>query len=217
MMDLAAVRKKEEKMKWNKVLLVVLVCAVVVLTSSTVWATNQYFFAPAVLKVEPGEVFEWYLMMENDFEVYTFEVWLNAPEEGTTIFDPDIMTVDWSGTAAEAYLEIQASHFDPIQDEMAAGATDMFGGGVPPGTYIAVKLQGRISDTAPVGVYTFSGIPNQCWFADQVGTRTQLNVLGYMDIGYGCGDVNGDGRVTVADATYIVSYIYRGGPEPCNP
>ncbi|KPJ49541.1 hypothetical protein AMJ40_05315, partial [candidate division TA06 bacterium DG_26] len=27
-----------------------------------------------------------------------------------------------------------------------------------------------------------------------------------------CGDCNGDGRITVADATYIVSYIYRGGP-----
>jgi len=27
-----------------------------------------------------------------------------------------------------------------------------------------------------------------------------------------CGDCNGDTRITVADATYIVSYIYRTGP-----
>lgn len=29
-----------------------------------------------------------------------------------------------------------------------------------------------------------------------------------------CGDANGDGRITVADATYIVGYIYRNGPAP---
>jgi hypothetical protein len=29
-----------------------------------------------------------------------------------------------------------------------------------------------------------------------------------------CGDCNGDGRVTIADATYLVSYIYRSGPAP---
>jgi len=29
-----------------------------------------------------------------------------------------------------------------------------------------------------------------------------------------CGDCNGDGRITIADATYLVSYIYRGGPAP---
>jgi hypothetical protein len=32
--------------------------------------------------------------------------------------------------------------------------------------------------------------------------------------GYSCGDGNGDGNVTVADAIYIVGYIYGGGPEP---
>ena len=31
---------------------------------------------------------------------------------------------------------------------------------------------------------------------------------------FACGDCNGDGRITVADATYLVSYIYRGGPAP---
>jgi len=29
-----------------------------------------------------------------------------------------------------------------------------------------------------------------------------------------CGDCNGDGRLTVADATYLVAFIYRGGPTP---
>jgi len=29
-----------------------------------------------------------------------------------------------------------------------------------------------------------------------------------------CGDANGDGRITIADATYLVAFIYRGGPGP---
>ena len=33
-------------------------------------------------------------------------------------------------------------------------------------------------------------------------------------IEYACGDCNGDGKVTSADASYIIAYIYRNGPEP---
>jgi len=42
---------------------------------------------------------------------------------------------------------------------------------------------------------------------------------GYLEISESttCGDVNVDGRITIADAIYISSYIYRGGPEPCQP
>jgi len=34
---------------------------------------------------------------------------------------------------------------------------------------------------------------------------------------YACGDCNGDGRITIADATYVVTFIYRGGPAPIGP
>jgi hypothetical protein len=205
-------------MNWNKVLFIGLVCGLTASTFNAAWGINQYYFSSDTLRLKPGESFEWHLMMENDIEVYTYQVYLNAPEQVTTIFDPDTMTVDWSGTASDAYLDLPAAFFDPTQDLLAAGSTNLFGGGVPPGTYIAAKLKGRISDTAPNGVYTFSGIAGQCWFRDQFNTMFPATVNpGYIEISYECGDVNLDGRVTIADATYIVSYIYRGGPEPCNP
>jgi hypothetical protein len=31
---------------------------------------------------------------------------------------------------------------------------------------------------------------------------------------YACGDCNGDERLTIADGTYLVGYIYKGGPAP---
>jgi hypothetical protein len=33
-------------------------------------------------------------------------------------------------------------------------------------------------------------------------------------IDYSCGDCNGDGRVTIADALYLRHYLYKGGPPP---
>lgn len=32
-----------------------------------------------------------------------------------------------------------------------------------------------------------------------------------------CGDVNGDGGTSVADVVYLINFIFKGGPSPCNP
>ena len=39
------------------------------------------------------------------------------------------------------------------------------------------------------------------------------------DEGYtcNCGDANDDGTVNVGDVVYLVSYLYKGGPEPVAP
>ncbi|KPJ50234.1 hypothetical protein AMJ40_03510 [candidate division TA06 bacterium DG_26] len=42
-------------------------------------------------------------------------------------------------------------------------------------------------------------------------------IWSFTTLAYACGDCNADGRVTVADATYLVSYIYREGPAPIGP
>jgi hypothetical protein len=31
---------------------------------------------------------------------------------------------------------------------------------------------------------------------------------------YLCGDANGDGKINIADAVYIVTYVFKGGPAP---
>ena len=208
-------------MNWNKILFIGLVCGLVASTFNAAWGTNQYFFDPETLRVEAGEAFEWHLMMENDFEVYAYQVWLIAPHEVATIFDPDTMTVNWNGTAA-FFLEARSSDFDPTHDLLMASAWNLWLDGVSPGTDIAMKLQASISDTAPNGLYHFSGMGGQCWFEDEWNNTYQVNTgWGYIEVyKYECGDVNLDGRVTFADALYLKNYYYQtppGSPPPCEP
>ncbi|MFW9842621.1 MAG: dockerin type I repeat-containing protein, partial [Candidatus Thorarchaeota archaeon] len=32
--------------------------------------------------------------------------------------------------------------------------------------------------------------------------------------GYECGDANGDAGISVADAVYVINYVFKGGPAP---
>jgi hypothetical protein len=33
-----------------------------------------------------------------------------------------------------------------------------------------------------------------------------------------CGDVNNSGTINILDITYLINYVYKGGPEPdCGP
>jgi hypothetical protein len=42
--------------------------------------------------------------------------------------------------------------------------------------------------------------------------RVRISVIAYVR-----GDANRDGRVTVADVVYLVSYLFKGGPAPVPP
>jgi hypothetical protein len=64
---------------------------------------------------------------------------------------------------------------------------------------------------------TLIGFSVSSFLVDSTGYWLYLPVMvpGVLYVeGSLCGDCNGDGRITVADANYIVSYIYRAGPSP---
>jgi len=44
-----------------------------------------------------------------------------------------------------------------------------------------------------------------------------VRVSGYYCQGYTCGDANGDEGINVADAVYIINFIFKSGPEPNPP
>lgn len=100
---------------------------------------------------------------------------------------------------------------NPETQEVTQFAVGAGGGG------IACDINGYIWTTFPdsnkVKKFDLSG--NQIGASVEVGNYP----LGYGDMtgyefGYICGDVSGDGVVSVGDVVYLVSYLYKGGPAP---
>ncbi|MDD4052528.1 MAG: M28 family peptidase [candidate division Zixibacteria bacterium] len=50
--------------------------------------------------------------------------------------------------------------------------------------------------------------------ADAVGASAEQLIPLAMELLYVCGDANGDTKVNVGDAVYIITYVFRGGPAP---
>jgi hypothetical protein len=92
---------------------------------------------------------------------------------------------------------------------------------LPPGAYPVATLwfSSRVdsmlaSDTLSLMDTTFILPSNSLSLVDTNQTLLTPTIsMGGFDIVRHCGDCNGDGRVTVADANYIVGYIYRNGPQ----
>jgi len=56
----------------------------------------------------------------------------------------------------------------------------------------------------------------KAWFqSPSLGHSKAMRDIWYEHGIITCGDTNGDGKVDVADAVYVMNYIFKGGPEPC--
>ncbi|MDD4051314.1 MAG: putative Ig domain-containing protein, partial [candidate division Zixibacteria bacterium] len=78
------------------------------------------------------------------------------------------------------------------------------------GTGLTLSSTGAISGTATEPVTkTFTARA-----ADATGSVAEKPFQFTIIRPYECGDANGDGHVNVADAVFIISYIFRSGPTP---
>jgi hypothetical protein len=78
------------------------------------------------------------------------------------------------------------------------------------GTGIVLSPDGLLSGTPPTeGEYTFTArVTDEVdAFADRQFT---LRILPP----YSCGDANGDEQINIADAVFLISYVFKGGPAP---
>jgi len=83
-----------------------------------------------------------------------------------------------------------------------------------PTMYDSLRMSECTVDTLPVGKVLYSWYWRVRAFDTHGGEVWSSETFTFSIEVYGCGDVNGDGVVTVADATYVVSHIYRNGPPP---
>jgi streptogramin lyase len=52
------------------------------------------------------------------------------------------------------------------------------------------------------------GFDNTVWFTENAGQK-----IGRLRI-HPIGDVNGDGKVDIADVFYVINFLFAGGPAP---
>lgn len=83
-------------------------------------------------------------------------------------------------------------------------------GGTLAGLGLAISDAGLITG-APVDSGTFT-LTLQA--ADQVGSTDQVELSLHVAPAFICGDIDGDGTIGVADVTYLVAFMFRGGEAP---
>jgi len=89
---------------------------------------------------------------------------------------------------------------------------------IPPGDGILIYLYFSVQDTGAAAVDTISVIPDICFFLDN---SDQMFVPLFYSSEFHIlpqntppGDVNFDGRTTVADVVWLINYLFRRGPPP---
>jgi len=150
-------------------------------------------------------------------------------------YDADICTVetitigpDFTFWDDRSRIDNQGTQGPPAVAKIGVSAFTFTPHGPPPvprGTHIAATIDFRILATALppdsacidtlMRAFTNPSIPLA--FVNKAG---QIAYVPSFSIGciqvteYACGDCNGDATVSIADATYLVSFIYRAGPSP---
>jgi hypothetical protein len=49
---------------------------------------------------------------------------------------------------------------------------------------------------------------------DSDGTRNDIGAIAFYQVGYICGDANGDEQVNIGDAVFLINHIFNGGAGP---
>lgn len=78
------------------------------------------------------------------------------------------------------------------------------------GTGLSLSSGGLLSgDALTAGTITFTARAT-----DATGSVSEKTLVVEVIMPYICGDATDDGQVNVADAVYIINYVFRGGPAP---
>jgi len=132
------------------------------------------------------------------------------------------VTLDSISTAGlrTAYLGAQDYiHFDPFQMQMTFRMMTTFGqpyldpGDGPIAVLYFSSTSIPVGDSTPVDLDGYPGYSPAFGLAS--GSNIPVTASGVVVAPqYVCGDADGSGDVTIADAVFLISYIFSGGPEP---
>jgi len=126
--------------------------------------------------------------------------WAVSPRDDDTVTTAH-PTFTWTASAGATTYHLQVAQgtdfafSSPIHNADVAGTSYLLPDSLPDGAYYWRVNAKAGSD--PATAYS---------------PRARF-IVNYQQT-YICGDANGDGKVNVGDAVYVVSYVFRGGPAP---
>jgi len=136
-----------------------------------------------------------YVFQAHTIDTMTAIIYFGDLTDGHTVADINPPTILINGIISPTSWTLLPSHPDFHSEvmEITFPIRDFILGYMP------------LWDTT-IQMYTISG---------EFDDDSSLSVNGEVTmIGHTSGDVNGDGRVNVADLTYLVDFLFNGGPEP---
>jgi len=134
-------------------------------------------------------------------------------------YDVDLLKVDTMIVGGDFMDWASTFWWNDSSGEMSISVDREGRSAKPEGIYHVAEIELRVQNCVPpetTYIDVLSGLPQDLGLLDQnsVSILPDFNRGIVQIFGFACGDCNADGRVTVADATYTVSHIYRAGPAP---
>ncbi len=129
-----------------------------------------------------------------------------------------------AGCRTENFDYAVNTHSDPVNRRASFRIYNDYDSEIPdlePGNGTIFKLYFTISPYAPAGFTNpiiIDGYSSQVLrFAGPYLTYEPANVSGEVSLSGICGDANNDDVVNILDITYLISFLYKGGPGPAKP
>jgi len=136
---------------------------------------------------------------------------------GDTLFWPMRMahTVGWNIPITTFIHNPDTTNWDVFLEHDGMTGTSMIFDVDPYGCPVdinlcAYALDTAVSDSITIVVHAY----NEEYMDETHGGLTMTFLARDMQATDDCGDTNGDGAINILDITYLINYLYRGGPAP---
>lgn len=132
--------------------------------------------------------------------------------------DMSLSSYTSAGTRTDYFERIERVHYNPFGDQVTFELIADFGDGsepLEPGYGPILQLQfsiagsGTAGERATITVGQYGSRPLE--FLSEPGTYTPEATGGTVNA-FICGDVDGSGSISIADVTFLIEYIFAGGP-----
>jgi len=121
------------------------------------------------------------------------------------VMDDSTVNLDWQ------YIEGVTWHIyrrDAVSSGSFFRIDDPSGSLLNPGVSDSFYIDNTVDN---ISVYAYLIIPVE---DDLFGVHSQIITIDSDPGMFICGDVNGNGAINILDGTYIINYLYKGGPPP---